>query len=428
MRVLVTGASGLIGASLCARLAADGHDVVRVLHRAGAAPLAGPPPVLLDMAKALRTQDWSPHLTGVDAVVNCAGVLQDSARESTGGVHAGGAAALFAACEQAGVRKVIHFSAIGVDRLQPTAFSSSKLAGDQALMARDLDWVILRPSVVLGRPAFGASALFRGLAALPLLPVMPGTGRLQVVQLDDVIATVVHFLRPDSGSRLALDLAGPEALPMSKVVGLYRRWLGWRPAREFTLPCRAAAGLYRIGDAVALLGWRPPMRSNAAREIVRGAVGDPTPWTATTGIQPTGLEAALNRYPATVQERWFAGLYFVKPAIFAVLPFFWIMTGIVSLTTGWRNGVELLVGTAIGPLAGPAVVAGALADIAVGALIAWRPISRLGLLGAIAVAVFYAVSGTMLRPELWNDPLGPFLKILPILVLHFVALAVLEER
>ncbi|TIN56744.1 MAG: NAD-dependent epimerase/dehydratase family protein, partial [Mesorhizobium sp.] len=129
MRVLVTGASGLIGTSLCARLAADGYEIVRVLHRAGTAPFTGLPPVLLDMAKA-RTQDWSPHLIGIDAVVNCAGVLQDSTQESTGGVHAGGASALFAACEQAGVRKVIHFSAIGVDRLQPSAFSATKLAGD----------------------------------------------------------------------------------------------------------------------------------------------------------------------------------------------------------------------------------------------------------------------------------------------------------
>lgn len=75
------------------------------------------------------------------------------------------------------MKRVIHFSAIGVNREQPSAFSSSKLAGDRALMARDLDWVILRPSVVVGWPVFGASALIRGLAALPVLPSMPGTGR-----------------------------------------------------------------------------------------------------------------------------------------------------------------------------------------------------------------------------------------------------------
>ena len=77
-----------------------------------------------------------PHLAGIDAVVNCVGVLQDSARERTDAVHRDGPAALFLACERVGIRKLIHFSAIGVDRQQPSQFSISKYAGDQALMAR----------------------------------------------------------------------------------------------------------------------------------------------------------------------------------------------------------------------------------------------------------------------------------------------------
>jgi uncharacterized protein YbjT (DUF2867 family) len=426
MRILVTGATGLVGASICARLLAEGHDVVRVVRRPAGANRQNV--VILDMAEAVTPGHWQPHLAGIDAVVNCAGVLQDSAREKTRQVHTDAAAALFLACEQAGIRKVIHFSAIGVEREQPSTFSQSKLAGDEALMARDLDWVILRPSVVLGRPAFGASALFRGLAALPILPLMPGTGRLQVVQLDQVVSTVLFFLRPESPSRLALELAGPEALSMAEVVAHYRRWFGWKRAREVILPDWIARVLYRLGDFAGWLGWRPPMRTNAAKEITRGAVGDPQPWTAMTGIQPTSLASALSANPATVQERWFAGLYFVKPAVFVVLPFFWIMTGIISLTTGWRSGVELLINTAVGALAELAVVAGALADILIGGLIAWRPTSRSGLWGAIAISLFYAIAGTILRPDLWNEPLGPLMKILPILVLHFAALAILEER
>ena len=85
-------------------------------------------------------------------------------------------------------------------------------------MASDLDWIILRPSVVVGRPAYGGSALFRGLASLPVLPVMPNTGLLQVVQLDDVADTVLFFLAPGAPTRLALDLAGPEQLPVTEVV------------------------------------------------------------------------------------------------------------------------------------------------------------------------------------------------------------------
>ncbi|TIX38420.1 MAG: nucleoside-diphosphate sugar epimerase, partial [Mesorhizobium sp.] len=197
---------------------------------------------------------------------------------------------------------------------------------------------------------------------------------------------------------------------------------------RFVLPVAVARLLYRFGDLAAMFGWRPPMRTNAAREIARGAVGDPSGWTAATGIRPQTLAGFLALNPATVQEKWFARLYFIKPAIFVVLPVFWIMTGIVSLTTGYVSGVDLMQSTGAGILSAPTVIAGALADIAVGALIAWRPATRKGLYGGIALSLFYLVVGSFLRPELWNDPLGPFLKVLPILVLHFVALAVLEER
>lgn len=425
MKILVTGASGLIGTAVVARLTTAGHQVVRAVRVVPEAPGNF---VKIDMATALTPEDWRGALAGVDAVVNCAGVLQDSGHEQTRQVHALGPAALFDACERAGIRRIIHFSAIGVERAQPSSFSATKFAGDRMLMERDLDWIILRPSVVLGRPAFGASAMFRGLAALPLLPLMPDTGRLQVVQLDELVETVVFFLEAGSPSRLELDLAGPEPLSFQDIVVHYRGWLGWRPAPAFTLPRWVSRLIYRLGDLAGALGWRPPVRTNAAREIARGAIGNPDPWHRLTGIQPRSLQAALTAHPATVQERWFAGLYFIKPAIFVVLPFFWIMTGVISLTTGWHNGVGLLLGTAVSDLAGPAVVAGAIADIIIGTLIAFRRRARLGLQGAIAICLFYAVAGTILRPDLWNQPLGPLMKILPIFLLHLVALAILEER
>ncbi|WP_309084238.1 SDR family oxidoreductase [Chelativorans sp.] len=429
MKVLVTGATGLIGCAVCARLSAEGHQVTAVV-RPGSRPLAmaAARVVEVDMARAAGTQVWAEHLRGIDAVVNCVGALQDSVREDIEGVHVTGAAALFRACEKLSVRRVIHFSAIGVDRAQPSAFSTTKLEGDRLLMERDLDWVILRPSVVLGRSVFGASALMRGLAALPIAPRMGRTAPLQVVQLDDVAATVAFFIKPTAPSQVVLELAGPDRLTMDEVVAQYRRWYGWRPARSITLPDWAARLLYSTGDLVGMLGWRPPMRSTARKEIERGAIGNPRPWRAMTGIVPESLSAALAREPAGVQDRWFANLYFLKPVIFIVLSAFWIGTGIISLTVGYREGVELMLRTGAGALSGPGVIAGAIADILVGMAIAYRPTTRQGLYGAIALSAFYIISGTVLLPSLWREPLGPLMKIWPILVLHFVALAIRKER
>lgn len=430
MRVLVTGATGLIGGAVVARLIEAGEEIVAIARNTRRARRGVPAADWreLDIAAMTEPEHWLLHLGAVDAVVNCAGVLQDSPRDSTRGVHTDGIGALFAACERAGVRRIVQVSAIGVDRHTATAFSQTELAGDTALMQRDLDWVILRPSVVLGPAAYGGSALFRGLAALPVLPVIPETGALQVVQLEDVVATVVFFLMPGAPARVALDLAGPERLSFADVVRHYRHWLGWREPRVLRLPGPIAALLFRLGDIAGWLGWRPPLRSTARFEIRHGAIGDPRPWTELTGMVPRSLSAALASRPASVQERWFAGLYLLKPVVFTVLSLFWIATGAISLGPGFVAGLEHMLQAGAGAASGSMVIAGAVADILIGMGIAWRRTTRAGLWAAIAVSLFYLVVASATVPHLWVDPLGPLLKVFPILALHFVALAILEER
>jgi len=428
MRVMVVGASGLIGSAVCARLASHGDRILAVVHRRANLGLIAADMVQLDLAAA-NEADWTPQLAGVDAVVNCAGLFQDSPGESTHDVHAAGAAALFRACERAGVRRVVHLSAVGVDRETPTEFSRSKLLGDQALMERDLDWVILRPSVVIGRGAYGGSALLRGLAAAPVAPIMPGTAPLQIVHLDDVVDAVMFFLRPEAPARRIIEVVGPRAWTFDETVALLRRWMRWPPARPIRMPAALAAVAYKLGDAVALLGWRPPIRTTAQREILRGATGDPQPLARMTGVEPRDLVAALAAEPASVQERWFARLYLLKPLVFVALSLFWIVTGLMALGPGWEQGLALMrEGGVKDGFAAATVVAGALADICIGIGIAFRRTARRALHAALAISFVYAIIGTVLVPRLWVDPIGPLLKIWPIIVLILVAIAIHEDR
>ena len=421
MKVLIVGGAGFIGSAIRARLAARGHAVLIAGRAAG-----GPGHFTINLGQA-DIASWYPILSGVDAVINCAGTLQDAPGDSTAAVHHTGAAALFKACEATKVRRVIHFSAMGVDRATPSSFSRSKLAGDEALMNLDLDWIVLRPSVVIGRTAYGASALIRGLAALPVLPLMPESEGLQVVWLEDVAATVEHFISSTSPARQVVELAGPRIYSFEEIISQFRAWLRWPPARVFKLPMPAAKLLYRLGDFIALLGWRPPIRSTAQKEMTRGAISsgaaNPMPF------PPTDVFQALKREPASAQERWFAKLYFVKPLVFAVLAAFWLSTAFVSLGPGWEIGIGLMrEGGIEGTPAALTVIAGALTDLCIGLAIVFRRTSRFGLYAAIAISFAYAIIGTILVPRLWADPLGPMLKIWPIIVLHLAALAIREDH
>jgi uncharacterized protein YbjT (DUF2867 family) len=425
-RVLLLGAGGFIGSAVLARFATEGVAVRALGRRREPSLLAGVEWRSLDLTTLLEPKDWLPHLEGVEAIVNCAGVLQGAESRA---VHVDSMRALYTACERAGVQRVVLLSAIGVERGAVSEFSAQKGAGEEALMVTRLDWVVLRPSVVVGRAAYGGTGLLRGLAALPITIEFPDAGPLQVVQLDELVATIVALSRPGAPARIALDVAGPERLPFAVVVDTFRQWLRMPPAPRWRMPRFVAALGYKLGDFARVLGWRSPVGSVARRELVRGAVGDPAAWREIMGAQPTPLAAALAREPASVQERRFARLYFLKPIVFTVLALFWIGTGLISLGPGWEQGVEYLrAGGVPGGMKEAGVIVGALADILIGVGIAFRRTVRPALYAALAISVFYMIAGTFVLPQLWLDPVGPMLKIWPILVLNLVALAMVEDR
>jgi uncharacterized protein YbjT (DUF2867 family) len=429
VRIMVIGATGFIGSAVCARLAADGHEILAVSRKPIRPGLVAVRPIAFDVERAVRGEDWLPLLDGLDAVVNCAGSLQTRSARTLRAVHATGVAALFAACESRKIPRVVHVSAVGIEDGGRSDFSKTKREGEEALIGRDLDWVILRPSVVIGRSAYGGSALLRGLAALPVLPTIPEAGDLQLVHLDDVVETIALCVRPEGPKRKVMDLVGPRRYRFDDTVTLFHRWLRLRPAASIKFPIWAFVFAAKLGDLAGYLGWRPPVRTNAVLEISRGAVGSAAAWTDATRISPRDIETTLAQEPASVQERWFSRLYFLKAAVFAVFGCFWLVTGLISLGPGWHYGMGLLREGGLGEnFAVLTLIAGAIADILIGLAILWRPTSRYGLYAALAISVTYAIIGTILVPRLWIDPLGPMLKIWPVLMLNLVALAILDDR
>ena len=67
-------------------------------------------------------------------------------------------------------------------------------------------------------------------------------------------------------------------------------------------------------------------------------------------------------------------------------------------------------------------------DLLIGVGIAIKKTARLALWAAIAVSLGYLLLGGVLLPKLWTDPLGPLVKIVPVLLASFAALTILDDR
>lgn len=430
MRIAVIGAYGLIGSYVSARLVAEGHDVIGVGRDLTQARrrFANLHWKKADLATA-SFADLTELVDGVAAVVNCAGALQDSPRDDLNAVHVEGVRRLAQACKMQRAR-LIHISAAGVEAGKPTAFNATKQEAEALLAAMpELDWVILRPGLVIGSAAYGGTALLRGLAGFPgFSPVVHGQSRVQVVATDDVAAAVARCLTPDAPLRERLDLVHAEAVPLEDLVSRLRGWLGFPAAPVIDLPPILARITALGADALALLGWRSPMRTAALTQLrmgVRGKADD----AARLGLQLKSLDALLAATPSGVQERWFARAYFAKPLILLVLFAFWLVSGAIGLSAGFEPAVATLTTAGVArELAVAAVVSGSVADIAIALLLAHRRTAALALKGMLLVTAGYLLGGALVRPDLWLDPLGPLVKSIPAAMLAVAALTTLEER
>src|SRR5258706_2598395 len=100
MRILLVGATGFIGRELFAFLARRGHDVVPAVRNVVAARALGATGTVhvVDLERDVDPRAWTARLQGMGAVVNCAGLLQSTRRQSIEAIHARAPIALFQAC------------------------------------------------------------------------------------------------------------------------------------------------------------------------------------------------------------------------------------------------------------------------------------------------------------------------------------------
>lgn len=302
MKILLCGSRGFIGRHIRAALEQAGHQVVAGVSPSAANSTAPAQPnsestVTIDFSHDTDVATWLPRLTGIDAVINAIGVLRDSRARPMDAIHTATPMALFDACVQSGIRRVVHVSALGIDN-NPTHYAQSKLAAETHLLALNtqgkLNAVALRPSIVFGRGG-ASSQLFMGLARLPLLwlpePVLRAKVQpIQVQQLAYVVSTLMDNASTTSGM---LECCGPEAVTLADFIASLRAQQGSRPAKVFRLPNVLSQLSARAGDLVPAVPWC----SETLAMLGTDNVANPAAFAALLGHSATP-------YHALVQAAW----------------------------------------------------------------------------------------------------------------------------
>lgn len=219
--ILITGATGNVGAALLHRLVADGKPVralVRDPRRLGADRVR----VQIAMGDLSDASSFRNALRGVKTVIHLAAAIRDQERQGATieEVNALGTLRLVRAAERAGVERFIFFSAIGASLHSQSRFFRAKAHAEQAVGESDLRTTIFTPSIIYS-PGDPWITLLGRLAMLPLVPIAgDGQARYEPIWAHDAAAAVAALLERDD-ERERIELAGPERLTYDGIVRTY---------------------------------------------------------------------------------------------------------------------------------------------------------------------------------------------------------------
>lgn len=236
--ILVLGGSGFIGSELVGKLCGQGRRVrVPTRRYEDGRHLILLPTVELVETDINRPGELARLLHGIDAVVNLVGVLHGGRGQPYGPgfaqAHVEIPRLVVDAARAAGIRRVLHVSALGVadgdPASQPSMYLRSKAAGEQVVRgARDIDWTIFRPSIAFGENDRFTRLFARMAKYLPIIPVARGDARIQPIWVGDIARAIATAIDAPWATGRCLELAGPEVTTLGEVVANVARWTGRR--------------------------------------------------------------------------------------------------------------------------------------------------------------------------------------------------------
>ena len=298
MKALVTGASGFVGNATCARLVAQGMDVIGTVRHPPTRPLLGVDYRIVGDLDA--NTDWRDALTGVDTIVHCAArvhVMQETAADPLVAfrtANVAGTEQLARQAAAAGIRRFIFLSSVKVNwegglvayretdlpapkDVYGTSKHEAELGLREIKAETGMELVVVRPTLIYG-PGVKANfqALMRALMRGIPLPLGAIHNRRSLLALDNVVDLIVTCIKHPAAANETFLVSDGEDLSTTELIRRLARAIG-RPARLIPMSTTVLmAGATLLGRREVakrlcgtlqvditkvreVLGWAPPV-------------------------------------------------------------------------------------------------------------------------------------------------------------------------
>jgi uncharacterized protein YbjT (DUF2867 family) len=298
--ITVLGGAGFVGSYLVAKLDRAGYQVKVLSRRREAAKHM----ILLPNVQVVTCDISDNHalkdaLKGSDAVINLVGILHENGKNSFEKIHHQLPRRVAQLCDELGINRLIHMSALQANKNAPSVYLKSKATGEMAVIefSKKLDITIFKPSVIFGRGDRFLNMFANLVKYLPVIALAKPGAKFQPIWVEDVAQCFVNALENTDTYGKSYELGGPQIVTLKQLVQKVMDILGkQRPIIGLNNTLSIAQGFMLELMPIKLM-TRDNIRSMQVDSITA------QPIAAELGITPAALDVVVPEYLLNTSPR-----------------------------------------------------------------------------------------------------------------------------
>ena len=222
-KVLIFGGSGQIGRHLIRKLTKENYlvtVVTRNYHKNGAILKTQGNPGYIDVVEAniFDEEKLDILFKDKDICINLVGILYEDKKNTFNNIHVSFPSIISKKCKKYNLKKLIHISALGIEKPLDSKYASSKRQGEKNIIQNFTKSVILRPSVIYSVDDNFTTNLMTLLSLLPVFPLYYyGKTKFSPIHVSDFCEIITKIIDRDISDQI-IQCIGPEELSFKEIL------------------------------------------------------------------------------------------------------------------------------------------------------------------------------------------------------------------
>lgn len=210
--ILVTGGTGFVGSHLVKRLASERIQTRCLVRKTSDTQKLKELGIEVVYGDVLDKESLKKAVEDVETVIHLVGIIVEKRGATFEIIHTQGTRNLVVASKAAGVRRFIYISALGARENARSRYHKTKWEAEQAVINSRMEYVIFRPSIMIGIGGEFITMLTKIVRWAPIIPIVDGESKVQPIYVENTVDCIIKSLTDPKTTSRIFEIAGPDQI------------------------------------------------------------------------------------------------------------------------------------------------------------------------------------------------------------------------